>query len=104
MFPFSTIARKWDPDIECQLQIRNLSQHADEGDVRVLFAPFGDVLTVKVIRDPHTGASRGYGFVVMSAQSEADTAVSRLDDHMFFGLKLKVSLVKARTLRADFVS
>jgi RNA recognition motif-containing protein len=93
-----------DPDIECQLQIRNLSEHAGEDDLRGWFAQSGDVLAVKIIRDRHTGASRGYGFVMMSAQSEADTAVSRLDGRPFFGLKLKVSLAKARTLRANFVT
>jgi RNA recognition motif-containing protein len=99
---FLPSARKADPDIECQLQVRNLSEQAGEDDLRALFAVSGDVLAVRIIRDPHTGASRGYGFVMMSAQSEADTAISRLDDHPLFGLKLKVSLVKARTLRADF--
>jgi RNA recognition motif-containing protein len=90
------------PDIECQLQIRNLSEHASEDDLRALFAKSGDVVAVRIVRDPHTGASRGYGFVMMSAQSEADTAISKLDDHALLGLKLKVSLVKARTLRADY--
>ena len=93
---------KLDPDIECQLQVRNLYEDASAGDLRALFAQYGDVLTVRIIRDPHTGASKGYAFVMMSAQSEADKAVSRLDDHPCFGVKLKVSLVKARTLRADF--
>ena len=91
-----------DPDIECQLQIRNLSEFADEDDLRALFAQAGDVLAVKIIRDAHTGASRGYGYLTMSAQSEADAAVSRLDNILFFGLQLKVSLVKARTVRADY--
>jgi hypothetical protein len=99
---FLRLDGKLDPDIECQLQIRNLSEHASEDDLQALFARAGDVLAVKIVRDPHTGASRGYGFVMMSAQSEADTAISRLDDHPLFGLKLKVSLVKARTLRAYF--
>jgi RNA recognition motif-containing protein len=93
-----------DPDIECQLQIRYLSEHAGEDDLRALFALSGDVLSVNIIRDPHTSASRGYGYVTMSAQSEADAAISRLDGHSFFGLRLKVSLVKARTLRADFIT
>jgi RNA recognition motif-containing protein len=91
-----------DPITECQLQIRNLSEHASEDDIRDLFAQSGDVLAVKIVRDPRTGASRGYGFVMMSAQSEADAAVSRLDDHPLLGRNLKVSLVKARTLRAGF--
>jgi RNA recognition motif-containing protein len=91
-----------DPDIECQLQIRALSENASEDDLQALFARAGDVLAVKIIRDPHTSASRGYGYVTMSAQSEADSAVSRLDGSLFFGLKLKVSLVKARTMHADF--
>jgi len=104
VFPFSPLAGKLGPDIECQLQLRNLSEGANDDDLRALFAQAGDVLAVKIIRDPHTGASRGYGYVTMSAQSEADTAVSLLDDRLFLGLKLKVSLVKARTLRADLMT
>lgn len=102
MFPFSPFDRKLDPDIECQLQVRNLSEHASEDDLRALFTESGDVLAVKIIRDPRSGASRGYGFVTMSAQSEADKALSRLDSHPLFGVRLKVSLVKTRALRADF--
>ena len=100
----SPFLRKLDPGIECQLQIRNLSEYATEDDLRALFARAGDVMTVKIIRDPHTGTSRGYAYVTMSAQSEADTAVSRLDDHPLLELNLKVSLVKARMLRADFIT
>jgi RNA recognition motif-containing protein len=93
-----------DPDIECQLQIRNLSEDAAEDDLRALFAQFGDVLAVMIIRDPQTGASRGYGYATMSAQSEADTAVSRLDGRPFFGRPLRVGLVKARTMHADYLT
>lgn len=102
MFPFFPISRELDPDIQCRLQIRNLSEDAADDDLRALLAPFGDVLAVMIIRDPQTGASRGYGYVTMSAQSEADTAVSRLDGSPFFGRPLRVSLAKARRMHADY--
>ena len=52
-------------------------------------------------RDRLSGDSRGYGFVTMSAVSEADTAVSRLNDRVLNGLKLQVVLVKARITRGN---
>ena len=53
-------------------------------------------MDVNIIRDRGSGNSRGYGFVTMSALSEADTAVSRLNDRALHGSRLMVSLAHAR--------
>ena len=84
-----------------KLQVRNLSPRTTDDDLRRLFAQIGDVLDVKIIRDDISGKSRGYGFVTMSALSEADTAVSRLDERVLHGLKLIVSLARARVVRGS---
>jgi heterogeneous nuclear ribonucleoprotein A1/A3 len=63
-----------------------------------LFARFGDVLNARIVRDGSSGMSKGYGFVTMSALSEADAAVSRLDGHALRGFVLKVRLARARTV------
>jgi RNA recognition motif-containing protein len=82
-----------------QLQVRNLARTATEDDLWTLFMQAGDVLGVRIPRDRLSRESRGYAFVTMSALSEADKAVSRLNEHLFHGLKLKVSLAQARTVR-----
>jgi RNA recognition motif-containing protein len=80
------------------LQVRNLALNTLEGELITLFDEVGEVLDVKIIRDRLSGDSRGYAFVTMSALSEADTAVSRLNDREFHGLRLMVSLAQARTV------
>jgi len=67
--------------------------------LNILFAPAGDVTAVSIITDRRTGGCKGYAYITMSAQSEADKAVSMfnaypLDDH-----NIKVTLVKPREQR-----
>jgi heterogeneous nuclear ribonucleoprotein A1/A3 len=85
--------------IDGKLQVRNLSTETTEIDLRELFARFGEVLDARIVRDGSSGMSKGYGFVTMSALSEADAAVSRLDGHALRGSVLKVRLARARTVR-----
>ncbi len=60
---------------------------------------FGEVIAVKINRDRVSGASKGFGFITMSAQSEADKAVSRLNFHPINGHELKVRLALPRAQR-----
>lgn len=87
--------------IDGKLQIRNLARTTTEDELWRLFAQVGDVLEVRIPRDRLSGDSRGYGFVTMSAVSEADAAVSRLNDRVLNGLKLQVVLVKPRITRGN---
>lgn len=80
------------------LYVRNLSTLTTEDDLKTLFAQAGDVVDVRIFRDRASGESRGFGFLTMSAQSEADKAVSRFNDRTFNGLDLKVSLAKPRVV------
>jgi RNA recognition motif-containing protein len=76
-----------------------LASSASDDELRTLFAQAGDVLEAWIVRDTRSGTSLGYGFVIMSAVSEADTAVSKLNHSSFHGLALKVSLSRARPVR-----
>lgn len=76
-----------------------MSENTSEDDLRSLFRQVGDVLDVRIVRDRRSGRSKGYGFVIMSALSEADTAVSRLNNSECNGLKLTVSLSQPRVVR-----
>ncbi len=55
-----------------------LSYSVDDDGLRELFAPFGTVNFVKVIRDFHSGRSKGFGFVEMSTPEEAQKAIDNL--------------------------
>jgi RNA recognition motif-containing protein len=87
--------------IDGKLQVRNLSTDTTEAELTELFARFGEVLDALIVRDGSSRMSKGYGFVTMSALSEADAAVSRLDGHVLQGSVLKVQLTRARTVRGN---
>jgi len=80
------------------LQLRNLSGSTTEDDLESLFAQVGDVMDVRIVRDRGNGVSRGFGFLTMSAQSEADKAVSRFNHRTLHGLALVVSLARPRVV------
>ena len=86
-------------EIDGKLQIRNLSTDTTELDLDELFTQVGEVLDARIVRDGSSGMSKGYGFVTMSALSEADAAVSRLNGRVLRGLAFIVRLARARTVR-----
>jgi cold-inducible RNA-binding protein len=61
-----------------RLYVGGLSYSVDDDGLRELFEPFGEVKFVKVIRDFHSGRSKGFGFVEMSTPEEAKEAIERL--------------------------
>ena len=83
-------------NLDVRLQIRNLSKATTEDDLRAVFAQVGEVLDVSIVRDRRSGESKGFGFITMSAQNEADKAVSRLHEHSLNGLNLNVRLAQPR--------
>jgi len=85
--------------METTLYVGNLSKSTTEDELNVLFAQAGDVTAAEVIKDRHNGESRGFAFVTMSAQSEADKAVSMFNTYSLSDHVLKVSLAKPREQR-----
>lgn len=84
--------------MDVMLYVDNISMATTEHDLRELFTQVGEVTSLNIVRDILSGRPKGYGYLTMSAQSEADAAVSRFNAHAFDGHKLKVSLVKRRTV------
>jgi len=62
-----------------KIYVGNLSYSADEGSLREMFAKIGEVTSVKIITDPATGRSRGFGFVEMSSDEDATKAIETLN-------------------------
>ena len=65
--------------METKIYVGNMSHETTEDDLRTMFSEAGTVGAVNVIMDRHTGEPRGFAFVTMSSQAEADNAISMFD-------------------------
>ena len=80
------------------MYVGNLPFSADQSSLQSLFAPFGEVLSARVMSDRDTGRSRGFGFVEMES-ADARKAISSLDGAEFEGRKLRVNEAEKREKR-----
>jgi RNA recognition motif-containing protein len=85
--------------MEVRLYVGNLSKVTTEQELNTLFMQAGDVASVDVIKDRKSGDSKGFAFITMSAQSEADKAISMFNTYSLRDHALKVNLVKPREQR-----
>ena len=85
------------------LYVGNLPYRIDEESLRQMFIPYGSVESSKVIKDRQTGRSKGFGFIEMAAQTEADAAIKALNETALDGRNIKVSLAKPKEPRRDGV-
>jgi RNA recognition motif-containing protein len=79
------------------IYVGNLVREATEEDLRHAFEAFGQVGSVKIIKDQYTGDSRGFGFVEMPNGLEAKSAISGLDGKDLKGRTLKVNEARPRS-------
>jgi RNA recognition motif-containing protein len=85
--------------MEFEVCIRNLSRITTPKELYILFAKAGDVTSVNIIQDRKSGQSKGFAFVTMSAQSEADKAVSMFNSYFLADHQLMVKLARPRERR-----
>lgn len=83
------------------LYVSNLGFNVSDDDLRSLFAEYGTVSSAKVITDKMTQQSRGFGFVEMNDDSQAITAIAKLNGSTQDGRALRVSEAKPREERQD---
>lgn len=81
------------------LYIGNLPYRIEEDSLRQMFSPYGTVESAKVIKDRQTGRSKGFGFVEMASQPEADAAIKALNETAVDGRNIKVNLAKPKEPR-----
>jgi cold-inducible RNA-binding protein len=84
-----------------KLYVGNLPYSATEDELQTLFSQAGTVASVSVITDRATGRSKGFGFVEMSSQAEAEEAIKTLDNHSMGGREIRVNIAKPREERGD---
>jgi RNA recognition motif-containing protein len=73
------------------IYVGNLSYEVTEEDLKEAFEAFGEVDTVRVIKDNYTGRSKGFGFVEMSHSANAQSAIGALNGKEFNGRTLNVN-------------
>jgi RNA recognition motif-containing protein len=86
-------------DIRMNIYVGNLSYETTEENLKEAFEVFGEVNTVKIIKDNYTGRSKGFGFVEMPAKAEAQSAIEGLNGNDLKGRSLNVSEARPRPER-----
>jgi cold-inducible RNA-binding protein len=78
------------------IYVGNLTFDTDSAQLESLFGQYGEVTKAQVIADRDTGRSRGFGFVEMSNDEEAQAAISALNGKDVGGRQLNVNVAKER--------
>jgi RNA recognition motif-containing protein len=82
--------------MEVKLYVGNLAYSTTEDDLRVLFAQAGNVASVDVIKDRDTGQPKGFAFVTMGTQAEAQKAITMFNEFSLGDRALKVNTARPR--------
>ena len=79
--------------------VAGLSYQINDADLKELFEEYGTISSAKIITDRETGRSKGFGFVEMEDEAEAQRAIEELNDAEYDGRTLAVSVARPRTER-----
>jgi RNA recognition motif-containing protein len=82
-----------------KLYVGNLSYSVTEEQLRALFEEAGEISEVTIITDRDTGRSKGFGFVEMASEEEAQAAIKRFNGHVFETRALTVNEARPREER-----
>jgi RNA recognition motif-containing protein len=80
-----------------KLYVGNLSYEVSDSDLSTMFAPHGNVESAQVIMDRDTGRSKGFGFVEMSSDQEAQAAIAAMNGKEMNGRALTVNEARPKT-------
>src|SRR6266705_3114791 len=79
-----------------KLYVSNLSYNVTDSELEQMFEPYGTVQSAQVITDRDTGRSKGFGFVEMGSDQEAQAAIAALSGKQVGGRSLTVNEAKPR--------
>ena len=82
--------------MEIRIYVGNLAKSTTQDEINTLFAQAGAVSSVELVKDKGTGMSKGFAFVSMPSQTDADKAISMFNDYALAENKLKVNIAKPR--------
>ena len=81
------------------IYVGNLSYEITDDEVRDIFSPHGEVSSVSIIKDKYSGQSKGFGFVEMPNQAEAEEAIKTLNESDLKGRNIKVNQARPKEER-----
>lgn len=81
------------------IYVGNLSYEITDDEVRDIFSPHGEISSVSIIKDKFSGQSKGFGFVEMPNQAEAEEAIKTLNESDLKGRNIKVNQAKPKEER-----
>ncbi len=87
--------------MEVKIYVGNLSFTTTEDELKELFAQAGTVVTVDLIKDRDSGRSKGFAFIQMSTQAEAEKAISMFNGKTIASRELRVNLARPREERGS---
>jgi RNA recognition motif-containing protein len=79
------------------IYVGNISREVKDQELKELFEAYGEVQSTKIIRDHSTGESKGFGFVEMTTNSEALSALNELNNQDLKGRKLVVNEARSKS-------
>ncbi len=82
------------------IYVGNLAYNLTEDDLKAAFSQFGEVSSVNIIMDRMSGQSKGFGFVEMSDDTEAEEAIKALTESALNGRNIKVNQARPRGERS----
>ena len=85
--------------METKIYVGNLSYETTEEELRELFSQAGTVVSVALIKDRDTGQSKGFAFIEMNNQSEAEKGIQMFNGHTLGNRALKVNLARPKEER-----
>lgn len=83
------------------IYVGNLAYNVTEADLRVIFSDFGEVSAVNIVKERSSGQSKGFGFVEMPNNSEADKAMKALNGSKLKDQSIKLSQAKPPAKRSQ---
>jgi RNA recognition motif-containing protein len=85
--------------MEVRIYVGNLAKSTTEAEIKPLFEQAGEVTTVDLVKDRDNGQSKGFAFVTMTTQADADKAISMFNAYSLAGNEIKVNVAKPRVER-----
>lgn len=83
------------------LYVGNIPYNLQETALQEMFAPYGNVISAKIISDRETGRSKGFGFVEMETADQAQSAIDALNETDIGGRNIRVNLARPKTDRRE---
>jgi len=86
--------------LDTRIYVGNLNKSTTQDEINTLFTQAGAVTSVDLVKDKETGMSKGFAFVTMPEQVEAEKAISMFNAYSLADNELKVNVAKPRVDRA----